>query len=169
MCDQANRHQSERSFNSDDWVWGRLQSYYRQLMERRLCSKLDPCYSGPYQVLRRIDVVAYKLRLSSTSQIHPVFHVSLLRAFKGTHVATELNSPFHADTNSKNPLNPQLSHSPNPQRLSNDQPLHSPNSEALSNDQLMPPPNSALLHSPKALSNPQLMRHLILQNFQTCY
>jgi len=27
MCDQANRHRSERSFNPDDWVWVRLQPY----------------------------------------------------------------------------------------------------------------------------------------------
>jgi len=99
-------------------------------------------------------VVAYELRLLATSRVHPVLHVSLLRVFKGTHVATELNPPSHVDTNFQNPLNPQLSHSHNPQRLSNDQPLHSPNSKALSNEKLMPPPNSAPLHSPKALSNP---------------
>jgi len=154
MCDQANRHRSERSFNPDNWVWVRLQPYRQQFVERHPCAKLDPRYSGPYQLIHRIDAVAYELHLPSTSL---VFHVSLLRAFKGTHVASALNSPSHADTNFQNPLNPQLSPTPNPQSLSNDQPLHSPNSKALSNEKLMPPPNFAPGHSPKTLSNLQLM------------
>ena len=152
MCDQANRHRSERSFNPDDWVWVRLQPHRQQSVERCTCSKLAPRYSRPYQVRRRIGVVAYELCLPATSRVHPVFHVSLLRAFKGTHVATNINSLSHADRDSPNSLNTPT---PNPKSLSIVQPLHSPNFETPSEEQLMPPPNSAPRDS--TLSNQHLI------------
>lgn len=40
-------------------------------------------YYGPYKVIGKIGTVAYKLELLSTSSVHPVFHVSLLREYKG--------------------------------------------------------------------------------------
>jgi len=121
-------------------------------VERRTCSKLGPRYLGPYQVLHRICAMAYELRLPTTSRVHPVFHVSLLRAFKGTHVATDIHSLSHADRDSPNSLNTPT---PNPKSLSNDQPLHSPNFETPSEEQLMPSPNSAPRHS--TLSNQHLI------------
>ena len=47
--------------------------------------KLMSQYLGPFEVIRRIGAVAYELCLPASMQrIHPVFHVSLLRKYKGS-------------------------------------------------------------------------------------
>ena len=44
--------------------------------------KLAPRYIGPFETLKRIGMVAYRLALSpDMSQVHPVFHVSMLRKY----------------------------------------------------------------------------------------
>jgi len=84
MCDQANQHRTDRSFEPGNWVWVCLQPYRQRTLERRTHQKLGPRFSGPYKVLRRIGAVVYELQLPPTTRVHPVFHVSLLRPFKGT-------------------------------------------------------------------------------------
>ena len=45
--------------------------------------KLSPRYIGPYEVLERVDPVAYRLALPpELYQIHDVFHVSILRKYR---------------------------------------------------------------------------------------
>ena len=44
--------------------------------------KLSPRYIGPFEVLERVGIVAYQLALPpSLSNIHAVFHVSMLRKY----------------------------------------------------------------------------------------
>ena len=44
--------------------------------------KLSPRFIGPFEILERIGVVAYRLALSpSMSGVHEVFHVSMLRIY----------------------------------------------------------------------------------------
>ena len=45
--------------------------------------KLSPRYIGPYEVIERVGPVAYRLALPiELSQIHNVFHVSMLRRYR---------------------------------------------------------------------------------------
>ena len=45
--------------------------------------KLSPRYIGPYEVIERVGPLAYKLALPpELSQIHNVFHVSMLRRYR---------------------------------------------------------------------------------------
>lgn len=45
--------------------------------------KLLPKFIGPYEVAECVGKVSYRLKLPITTRIHNVFHVSLLRAYKG--------------------------------------------------------------------------------------
>jgi hypothetical protein len=76
---QADKNRSERSFVAGDWVYLKLQPYVQLSVSRRSNQKLSYKYFGPYLILQKVGVVAYKLQLPASSQIHPVVHVCQLK------------------------------------------------------------------------------------------
>ncbi|KAG7547859.1 Chromo-like domain superfamily [Arabidopsis suecica] len=76
-----------------DYVYFKLQPYRQQSVVLRPNQKLAPKYFGPYRIVDKCGAVAYQLDLPTTSQVHPVFHVSQLKVLMGNvHTSTHLPS-----------------------------------------------------------------------------
>jgi len=80
MKKQADKNRVEHSFEVGDWVYVKRQPHIQQSVQRRFNHKLSYKYFGPYLVLQKVGQVAYKIQLPTSSQIHPVIHVSQLKS-----------------------------------------------------------------------------------------
>ncbi|XP_068636084.1 uncharacterized protein [Aristolochia californica] len=83
MKNTYDKSHHDQSYAPDDYVWLHLHMYFQLSLSASQRQKLSPKYYGPFQVLERIGSMAYRLQLTSDTQIHDVFHVSLLKPFKG--------------------------------------------------------------------------------------
>ncbi|GKA74164.1 hypothetical protein Tco_0780466 [Tanacetum coccineum] len=81
---QDDQKRREVTFVVGDYVYLKLQPYRQGSVAFRASMKLAPCYFRPYEVLEKVDPMAYKLALPNGSQIHDVFHVSLSRKHIGS-------------------------------------------------------------------------------------
>ena len=69
-----------RKFSITDHVYLRMRPM-KSSLKIRSCAKLSPRYCGPFQVLERIGIVAYKIELCANAKDHNVFHVSLIKKY----------------------------------------------------------------------------------------
>lgn len=82
----------------DDWVLLKLQPYRRVSLAARANKKLSPLFFGPFKVLECVGKVAYKLELPESAKMHPVFHISYFKPFRGNHKGSPTLPPLqHED------------------------------------------------------------------------
>lgn len=58
----------------------KLQPYIQSSIDQRACHKLAYKFFGPFVATTKIGAVAYRLKLAESSLVHPVLHVSSLKA-----------------------------------------------------------------------------------------
>ncbi|CAL2248377.1 unnamed protein product [Prunus armeniaca] len=95
---QADKHRTEREFQVGDLVYLRLVPYQHLSLASHPFHKLQPKFYGPFEVLSRVGTVAYRLKLPSSSKLHPVFHVSCLKKHLGSDVTTVPILPVITET-----------------------------------------------------------------------
>lgn len=78
-------------FQIGDSVYLKLHPYRQHTVFRRASQKLANRYYRQYKIEARIGKLAYKLTLPEGSEVHPVFHVSMLKKHVGadTNTGTE--------------------------------------------------------------------------------
>ena len=72
MKKNADMHRSDSTFKVGELVW--LSTTI--LRTARPCRKLEFRRVGPFEIIKVLSSVSYKLKLPPTMRIHPVFHVS---------------------------------------------------------------------------------------------
>ncbi|PKU79317.1 hypothetical protein MA16_Dca000662 [Dendrobium catenatum] len=93
MKTKADAHRKDVTFEVGEMVYLKLRPYRQKTLASRRSEKLSPRYYGPFEIERKVGMVAYRLKLPPHSSIHPVFHASLLKKSIGDHTVTTPTIP----------------------------------------------------------------------------
>jgi hypothetical protein len=86
----ANRRRRALEFTADDQV---MLSTKHMNLRASSSRKLAAKWIGPFKIIERIGVNAYRLDLPNTMKMHPVFNVSLLKKYEAPSVPREISTP----------------------------------------------------------------------------
>lgn len=98
----ADQPRSARSFTVGEFLYLKLQPYAQTSVVNRPCAKLANKYYGPFEIVECIGPAAYKLQLPAEALIHPVFHVSQLKAHIPDHTPVFSQLPAAVDLSTVN-------------------------------------------------------------------
>ncbi|KAK4395669.1 hypothetical protein Sango_1721200 [Sesamum angolense] len=87
----ADKHRREMEYEVGEKVFLKV-SPWRGILRFGKQGKLSPRYIGAYEILERVGPLAYRLALpAELSQIHDVFHFSMLRRYRSnpSHILRE--------------------------------------------------------------------------------
>ena len=73
------KHHRDVTFEPGEYVYLKIDSWKQRAMRKKYNFKLAKKFYGPFKILQKIRLVAYRLELPIASQIHPIFHVSWLK------------------------------------------------------------------------------------------
>lgn len=105
----------ELSFEVRDMVYLKLQPYRQKSLSKKRNKKLSARFYGPFEVLEKVEPVAYKLRLPQEARIHLVFHVSQLKPSMGHQsvnptIPPQITADLVPETEPKEVLNVRFPH-----------------------------------------------------------
>jgi len=81
--DYVDKNKRHLEFEEGKLVLVKLQTYGQHSVALRKNQKLGLKIFGPFLIIKKLSVVAYKLELPEMARIHNAFHISVLKKFKG--------------------------------------------------------------------------------------
>ena len=97
MKKYANKRRRPLEFQVGDKVLLKLTlQIWRKFRSEAIYRGLIPKYDGPFEIIKRIGVVAYKFKLLERLQIHQTIHVSSLKPYHGDAEDPARNEARHA-------------------------------------------------------------------------
>nr|GEZ63242.1 retrotransposable element Tf2 [Tanacetum cinerariifolium] len=93
----ADKSMTDRQYEVNNWVYLKLQTYRQVTVRQGLYHKISSKFYGPFQVIERIGIVAYKLQLPMTVKIHPFFLVTQLKKCRSKEVTMDTFPTYNDD------------------------------------------------------------------------